>query len=120
MNNYRLEIEQLILNTILQQDKSHDLDKIELDDYELDYTLFKANRTNRLVAKAIWVLHQNGTPVSDITVDNFISTREALNGLEFLDLTSKLWVSFETMLKYIKHLQNINFEEKQIEMLKAI
>jgi len=120
MRNFRLEIEQLILNTFLQQDKASDMDKVEIEDYKIDYKLFKSNKTNKLVAKAISNLQANKEPISEIMVEQYISKRTRLDVLQYLELTSKLWVTFDTMLKYMDKLKEINYEDFKEETLKAI
>lgn len=118
MNNYRLEIEQLILITLLSQDKTNELDKMELEDYKLDFNLFKSNKTHKLVSKAIHNLQEQNIPISDITVEKYIKDHTRLNSEEFLDLYSKLWVTFDTMTKYVDHLKVIDDEEMKLNLLK--
>ena len=111
MRNYRLEIEELILSSFLYQDLCNELDKCDYEDFILPYNHFKATRTNKLIAKAIYVLQEKKMPISDITVLNFIQEKTNVNEIEFLELLSKTNVTFSTMLKYLEHLKEIDKEE---------
>ena len=56
VNNYRLEIEQLILSSILYQDLSiNELDKCEFEDYIIPYEIFKATLTSKLATAPVAV-----------------------------------------------------------------
>lgn len=120
MNNYRLEIESLILSTILNQDKTHDLDKMELEDYKLDYKLFKANKSTKLVSKAIYNLRELNKPISIITIEEYLRKHNAFIESEMIGLYSALWTTYDTMKKYVEVLKEIELEEQQLDNLRAI
>lgn len=120
MNDYRLEIEQLILSSFLFQDIMSELDKIEFEDYILPYELFKANRTHKLISKAIFNLKEKKVPVSDLTVLNYIEENTEINNMEFLNVISKSCVTFDTTMKYIEHLKDIDEKENKKNKVRGI
>lgn len=115
MNGYRLAIEELILSSFLYQDLLNELDKIEYEDFMLPYEHFKATKTTKLIAKAIYVLQQEKKPISDITVIEFISSKTEINEQEFLSLLSKTMVTFTTMLKYLEILKELNITQDKMK-----
>lgn len=118
MNNYRLEIEQLILVSFLNQDTyMNELDKIEYEEYKLPYELFKSNRTNKLIAKAIFNLQEEKKPVSDLMAFNYVLKHTEINEAEYLNLISKLPVGFDTMKKYLIELKKIDSDEEKLKVL---
>jgi hypothetical protein len=98
----------------------NELDKLEYEDYTLPYELFKANRTHKLIAKAIFNLKEQKVPVSDLTVHNYIEEITEINQSEFIDLISKTCVTFDTALKYIEHLRDIDKKESKLNKLKGM
>ena len=123
MNNYtitRNHIEGLILSCFLNQHRTLELDKMEYEAYKLPYELFKANYTHKIVAKAIYNLQLEKRPVDENIVHNYLTKRVKFNEMEYLALHSYTWVSFETMLMYLRELENINREDEKIELLKGL
>ncbi len=120
MNNYRLEIEQLILSSILYQDLQNELDKCEFEDYIIPYEIFKATLTTKLIAKAIFRVQELKQPVSEITVLNFLDEKVKIDQIELINLLAKLNVTFETMLKYVKMLNDIDIEQTKLDILRDI
>ncbi|MCH7590840.1 response regulator [PVC group bacterium] len=62
------------------------LDKMEYEDFKLPYNLFNANRTNKLIAKAIFNLQEENKPVSDLTVHYYITKIIQINQDEYINL----------------------------------
>jgi len=120
MNNYRKDIEELLLSCYLNQDRTNELDKMEFNDYIIPYELFKATRTNKLIAKAIFVLQENKMPISEITVINFIQEKTQINEVEVLEVLGSLWCTFDTFLKYIQVLKDLDKEFKRKSMLEDL
>ena len=123
MNNYaitRNHIEGLILSCFLNQHRTLELDKMEYEAYKLPFELFKANYTHRIVAKAIYNLQLEKKPVDENIVHDYLTKRVKFDELEYLALHSYTWVSFETMLMYLRELENINREDEKIELLKGL
>tara|TARA_R110002096_G_scaffold262699_1_gene456199 strand:- start:347 stop:712 length:366 start_codon:yes stop_codon:yes gene_type:complete len=121
LDNYRLEIEELILVSFLNQDICmNELDKMEYEDFKLPYNLFNATRTNKLVAKAIFNLQEENKPVSDLTVHHYITEITYVNQDEYINLISKLPVTFDTMQKYLDMLAKISSDEEKLEILRSL
>ena len=123
MNNYaitRNHIEGLILSCFLNQHRTLELDKMEYKSYKLPFELFKANYTHRIVAKAIYNLQLEKKPVDENIVHDYLTKRVKFDEMEYLALHSYTWVSFETMLMYLRELENINREDEKIELLKGL
>ncbi len=120
LTNYRVEIEQVVLVSYLFQDIMSELDKMEYEDYKLPYELFKSTRTNKLIAKAIFNLQEQKKPVSDLTVHYYVTEKTSINESEYIDLISKLPVTFDTMKKYLTHLEEIDKDEKKSNLLKGM
>ena len=115
----RLHIEQLILVTYLNQNKGHILDEIELRDTKIPFELFKANKTTKMTAKAIYNLQVENKPIDEITILAYIEKFTEVNANEWIELNCKLWVSFDTMNLYIKQLKNIDDEENKLKLLEG-
>lgn len=122
MINYKIErlhIEQLILVTYLNQNKGHLLDELELKDAKIPYELFKANKTTKMIAKAIHNLQVENKPIDEDIVLAYIEKFTEINTNEWIDLNCKLWVTFDTMSLYIKQLKNIDNEENKLKLLEG-
>ena len=123
MNNYEItrnHIEGLILSCFLNQHRTLELDKMEYEAYKLPFELFKANYTHRIVAKAVYNLQLEKRPVDENIVHDYLTKRVKFDEMEYLVLHSYTWVSFETMLMYLRELENINREDEKIELLKGM
>lgn len=123
MINYNIKrehIEGLILSCFLNQHRTLEMDKMEFDAYKLPFELFKANNTHKLVAKAIYNLQSENIPVDDVLVHDYIITKAKLNEEEYLQVHTYTWCSFETMLSYVKQLENIEKEEHRANLLKGL
>lgn len=116
----RLHIEQLILVTYLNQNKGHLLDELELKDTKIPFELFKANKTTKMIAKAIYNLQVENKPIDEDIVLAYIEKFTEINTNEWIDLNCKLWVTFDTMNLYIKQLKNIDDEENKMKLLEGI
>ena len=123
MINYNIQrehIEGLILSCFLNQHRTLEMDKMEFESYKLPFELFKANNTHRLIAKAIYNLQCENIPVDDIIVHTYITKRAKLNEDEYLQTSCYTWCSFETMLAYLKQLQELEKEDERINLLKGL
>lgn len=123
MINYtvkREHIEGLILSCFLNQHRTLELDKMEFEAYKLPFELFKANNTHRMIAKAIYNLQNENKVVDDVLVHDYIVSKAKLNEDEYLQVHTYCWCSFETMISYLKMLQEIDMEEKRMELLKGL
>lgn len=116
----RLHIEQLILSCFINQLKTNELDQMELREYKLPYKLFKANRTNLLTAKAIFNLQEESKPIDDLLILCYIEKHTSINEVEWLELNSTLWATFDTMITYLDYLKELDQEEIKEKRLKAI
>lgn len=123
MNNYaitRNHIEGLILSCFLNQHRTLELDKMEYEAHKIPFELFKANYTHRIVAKAIYNLQLEKRPVDENIIHDYLTKRVKFDEMEYLALHSYTWVSFETMLMYLRELEKINKEDEKIELLKGL
>jgi hypothetical protein len=123
MINYNIKrehIEGLILSCFLNQHRTLELDKMEFEQYKLPFELFKANNTHRLIAKAIYNLQNENKVVDDVLIHDYISSKAKLNEEEYLQVHSYTWCSFETMLSYLKMLEDLDKEEKRMELLRGL
>ena len=123
MINYNIQrehIEGLILSCFLNQHRTLELDKMEFEVYVLPFELFKANSTHKMISKAIYNLQQDNIPVDDINVHTYITKRAKLNEDEYLQVHSYTWCSFQTMVAYLKQLEDLDKEDKRIELIKGL
>lgn len=120
INNYRHEVEKLILNCFISQDKSNEMDKMEYEEFIIPYELFKTSRTHKQVAKAIFILQTKKEPISDITVLNFIESNDKFNSVELLSVISGLWCTFDTMKSYLQILKKIDEDENKMRKLEGL
>ena len=123
MNNYsiqRLHIEQLILSCFLNQIRTNELDQLEFREYKLPFELFKANKTNKLCAKAIFNLQEEKKPIDDLTVLCYIQKHMEVNQEEWLELVSNLWSTYDTMLLYLDMLKDLDEEEVKMKILESL
>jgi hypothetical protein len=104
----RLPIEKAILATFLYRDLLSEKDYDLIFDYKIPYNLFKANRTHKLIAKAIFNLSNDDMPYDEITVLNFVSKQISINEVEWLDVLSANPITFHTMKGYVRQLEEIN------------
>lgn len=116
----RLHIEELILSCYLNQNRTNELDQMEFKDYKIPFELFKANKTNKLCAKAILNLQEENKPIDDVIVLEYVQSRTKIIESEWLNLLSKDWCTFDTFLQYVKMLKDIDNEEKISNKLKAM
>lgn len=116
----RLEIEQIILVSYLNQYMSNELEQALYEDEVLPFELFKTNRTNKLVAKAIYNLQCNNIPIRDFEVYDYISKFTSVNQDEWLNLLSKCDTSFNLMLHYTDRLKQTDEDEKKMEILRSM
>lgn len=101
----RRDIENTVLSCFLNQTRTIPLDEMEFVDYRIPYELFKATRTNKLIAKAIFNLQENKSVIDDDIVLDYIRSNTDVNANEFLEVTCTNWVSFDTCKKYIEKLK---------------
>lgn len=123
MINYNIKrehIEGLILSCFLNQHRTLELDKIEFEAYKLPFELFKANNTHRMIAKAIYNLQIENTPIDDVLIHDYITSKAKINEDEYLQVHTYTWCSFETMLSYLKQLEIMDKEGKRFELLKGL
>ena len=123
MINYNIKrehIEGLILSCFLNQHRTLELDKMEFESYKLPFELFKANNTHKMIAKAIYNLQIEKRPVDENLIHDYISKRAKLNEDEYLQVHTYTWCSFDTMLGYLKILEDLDIEEKRMELLKGL
>lgn len=123
MTNFNVErhhVEGLILSCYLNVNKAFPLDRIEIEDYIIPFELFTANRTNKLVAKAIYNFQKEKMPIDEVLIYDYITSKTTLEDENFTYLATLLWVGFDTMLKYIEMLKEIDKNEKLMERLKAL
>lgn len=123
MNDYKIErlhIEQLILSCFINQTKTNEIDQMEFREYKLPFKLFKANKTNQLTAKAIYNMQNENEPIDDLTVLCYIQKHIQINELEWLELISILWCTFDTMNLYLKRLKVLDDEEKKLKILEGL
>ena len=123
MINYNIKrehIEGLILSCFLNQHRTLELDKMEFEQYKLPFELFKANNTHRMIAKAIYNLQNENKVVDEVLVYDYITKRTKLNEDEYLQVHSYTWCSFDTMLSYLKMLEDLDKEEKKMELLRGL
>lgn len=120
ISNYRQQIEELILNCFISQDKCNELDKMEYESFIIPYELFNTTRTHKQVAKAIFILQNKKEPISDITVLNFIESNDKFNSIELLGVISRLWCTFDTMNSYLKILKKIDEDENKMRKLESL
>ena len=123
MINYNIKrehIEGLILSCFLNQHRTLELDKIEFEAYKLPFQLFKANNTHRMIAKAIYNLQNENKVVDEVLIHDYITSKAKLNEEEYLQVHSYTWCSFETMLSYLKILEDLDKEEKRMELLRGL
>lgn len=120
INVQRIHIEQLILSCFLNQNRSLPLDELEFKDIKLPFELFKASRTTKMIAKAIYNLQVENKPIDDLTVLCYIEKHAQINKQEFLEISCRLWVSFDTMNNYLKELRLIDKEEEKERILRGL
>lgn len=123
MNNYNIQrkhIEQIILSTLLNAHLSHPMDEIDFEQYKVPFELFKANKTHRLIAKAIYNLRAENKNIDDVNVLCYIEKHTQVNEQEFLEVQSYTWTTYDMMLKWVKQLQDIDVEEEKIRILEGV
>ncbi len=123
MNNYsiqRLHIEQLILSCFINQNRALPMDEMDLKDIRIPFKLFKANRTTRMIAKAIYNLQEVNEPIDDLAVICYIQKHTVLNEQEFLEINCMTWVSFDTMNLYLKQLEKLDKDEEIEKKLRSM
>lgn len=123
VNNYniqRLHIEQLILSCFINQNRTLPMDEMEFKDIKIPFELFRANRTTKMIAKAIYNLQEEDKPVDDVNVITYIQKHTTLNEQEFLEINCMTWVGFDTMNLYLKQLKDLDDEEKKNEILRVL
>jgi hypothetical protein len=123
MINYNIKrehIEGLILSCFLNQHRTLELDKMEFEAYKLPFELFKANNTHRMIAKAIYNLQNENKVVDEVLIHDYITSKTKLNEEEYLQVHTYTWCSFDTMLSYLKMLEDLDKEEKRMELLKGL
>ena len=123
VNNYniqRLHIEQLILSCFINQNRALPMDEMDLKDIRIPFKLFKANKTTKMIAKAIYNLQEDDKPIDDVNVITYIQKFTNLNEQEFLDINCMTWVSFDTMNLYLKQLKELDEEEKKNRILESL
>jgi hypothetical protein len=123
MINYNIKrehIEGLILSCFLNQHRTLELDKMEFEQYKLPFELFKANNTHKMIAKAIYNLQNENKVVDEVLIHDYITSKAKLNEEEYLQVHSYTWCSFDTMLSYLKMLEDLDKEEKRMELLRGL
>lgn len=122
-NTYKIErkhIEELILTCFLNQHRTLEMDKLEYEAYKLPFELFKASRTIKMIAKAIYNLQSENIPIDDETVLCYIKKHAEINVDEFLQITCLCWMSFDSMCLYLNRLKNIEKEEEKMRVLEKL
>lgn len=99
----RNEIENAILSTILFRDLTLEKDFNLLVDYEIEYKLFKSNRTCKAVAKAIY--NQGINPFDEETILRYVSKHMEVNLQEWSNIICATPLSYGLMMKYIDELK---------------
>lgn len=123
MINYdvkRIHIEQTILSSFLNQDKTNEMDQMEFRDMKLPFELFKSSITSKLIAKAIYNLQEDNKPIDDLLVLSYITKHTSINSSEYLQFSCATWVTFDTMNLYLNQLREIDKEEELQNILKGI
>ena len=116
----RQHIEETILCAFLYQNISLPMDEIELKDTKIPFKLFKANRTIRMVAKAIHILQEEKTPIDEVNVMCYIEKHTTINSEEMLSLLKHSIVSYDSMTYYLNQLIEIDREEEKIKILQGV
>ena len=116
----RKHIENLILSCYLNQLYAHDLDKMEFNEAKIPFELFKASRCNKMIAKAIHNLQEDNKPVDDLNVLTYIQKFTEISETDFMEVSSTLWCTFDTMNLYIKQLKEIDEEETKQKILEGL
>lgn len=116
----RIHIEQLILSCFLNQARTNEIDQMEFREYRLPFEIFKANKTIKMTAKAIFNLQEKNIPVDDVTVLAYIEDRAKIDVQEYLEIFAYHWTTFDTMISYLDRLKSIDEDEEKIKKLKAM
>ncbi len=119
-NIQRVHIEQLILSSFINQLRTNEIDQIEFQDMRIPFKLFKANKTHQLVAKAIFNLQEESKMIDDVNILAYIERFTTVNENEFLDASCCLWTTFDTMMGYLKMLEEIDREEEKHKILMGL
>jgi hypothetical protein len=93
---------------------------MEFEAYKLPFELFKANNTHKMIAKAIYNLQNENKVVDEVLIHDYITSKTKLNEEEYLQVHTYTWCSFDTMLSYLKMLEDLDKEEKRMELLRGL
>lgn len=115
---FRLAIEKAILTTLLFKDLNTDADFDKLCDYKLDHNLFNTNKTNKLVAKAIFNHIDRDQPYDEELIARYIKKHTTINEEEYLAILASKPISIKTFDEYVKQLKTIVQQEKILEMMR--
>lgn len=96
------------------------MDKMEYEVFKLPCELFKSSRTARVIAETIGEMQEDKKPVDDNLVLCSIPKHKNININEYLEISCKLWMSFDTMLLYLDRLAKLDEEERKKEILKGL
>lgn len=109
----RHHIETYILGSVINGHICPPLDEMEFMEMQLEYDLFKATYTNKLVAKAIFNMKNEGLPIDDVLLKNYIDSKtDKLNYIEYLNIICAGTGSFISVQNYLKVLKDIDKEER--------
>ena len=119
-NIQRIHIEQTILSTFLNQNRSLPLDEMELKDTNIPFEIFKASRLTKMTAKAIYNFKQEDKVIDEELIFCYITKHASVNSTEWLDIIGRVPVSFDTMITYLKMLKELDEEESKLKFLEDI
>jgi len=116
----RKNIEALILSCFLNQNRTLPLDEIEFKDYKLPYEIFKGNKTNKIIAKAIHNLQEKKQPINDEIILDYIQERMTINPNDYFEVSNYTWCTFDTAVDYIERLKVIDADEIKLSLLRGL
>ena len=119
--DYRYDIEKLILSTYLNMDRTFFTDSVDIYDLKCPYKLFKASYTTKLIAKAIFNLQSDKQPLNDFMIISYLEDKKVkFDEIQFEQIVTATWCTYETMIKYIDVLKSIEKEEDLKNKLEGI
>jgi hypothetical protein len=116
----RLPIEYGILSSLLHRQYIRDDELDKFLNFKLDADLFKANRTTKLVAKAIFNHMEEDLPFDDVLIEQYILKRTTMDFVEWTEIMSRLPMTFDSLLYYEKILKDMDKEEVLAKKMQEI